>query len=152
MGDKSFVFQYEDVTYYYKDYSDGTSDVYLLSESCVSEVFYLHEGYAPLIPQKIPPREEWTICSGYRLGWMRLYDPNFSYVEMVVVLCRWEKIRGNLKNSIYLSLQDCLAFACRHVLSPKGQTVVIQGVGTICNYSGVIHLHRTFQYAWKVVE
>ena len=58
MGDKSFVFQYEDVTYYYKDYSDGTSDVYILSQSRVPEMFYLHGGYAPLIPQEIPPREE----------------------------------------------------------------------------------------------
>ena len=152
MGDKSFVFQYEDVTYYYKDYSDGTSDVYLLSQSCVPEMFYLHGGYAPLIPQKIPPREEWTICSGYRLGWMRLYDPNFSFVEMVVVLCRWEKIRVNLKNSVYLSLQDCLVYACKHVLSPVGNTVLIRGVGTICNYNGVIHLHRQPRDVWKVVE
>ena len=44
MGDKSFVFQYEDVTYYYKEHSDGTSDVYLLSKSCVPEMFYLHGG------------------------------------------------------------------------------------------------------------
>lgn len=152
MGDKSFVFQYGGVTYYHKDYSDGASDVYLLSKSCVSGVFYLDDGYAPLIPQEIPPREEWTICSGYRLGWMSLYDPNPSYVEMVVVLCRWEKIRGNSKNFIYLSLQDCLAFACKHALSSVGNTVVIQGVGTICNYNGVIHLHRQLQDAWKVVE
>ena len=152
MGDKSFVFQFRDVMYYYKDYSDGTSDVYLLSQSCVSKVFYLHEGYAPLIPQEIPPREEWTICSGYRLGWMRLYDPNPSYVEMVVVLCRWEKIWGNLKNSIYLSLQDCLVYACKHVLSPVGNTVLIYGVGAIYSCGGVIQIDRQPQYAWKVVE
>ena len=153
MGDKSFVFQYRGSSYYYcKEHSDGIFSVYSLRLPSPSGMFYLGMESLALEPRDIPPREEWVLCPEYKLGWMRTYDPYNASVEMAIILYRWEKVRGNIRNSIYSSLQDCLVYAYKQLLSRMCQTVVIHGVGAIHYCGGVLQIDRQPQYMWKLVE
>lgn len=152
MDDKNFVFQCRGDAYYHKEHSDGTFSVYPLWLSSTLGILHFKDGGFALASRDIPPREEWVSCSEYKLGWRRLYDPYNASVEMAIILYCCEKVRGDIRNFIYPSLQDCLAYAYKQLLSRMCQTVIIHGVGAIHCCGGVLQIDREPQFMWKLVE
>ena len=152
MGNKSFVFQCRGDAYYYKEHSDGTSSIYPLELSSTLGILHLATGLSATTPRDIPPREEWVLCPEYKLGWRRINIPDSPFVELEIVLYCWERVKEDIRNSIYPSLQDCMVYACKHVLSRMGRMVTIPGVGMIYSYNGAIHISRQSHSKWELVE
>lgn len=140
MEGKAFVFKHRDRMYYYREYEDGTSNVYPLMPSPVSGVLYLDWNELASPTRLILSMTEWILYPDYKLGWMVFSYSDQRFVRIRIVLYRNEYI-SNCKKTMMFTVDDCLDYAYEHAVS-TGKTMVIEGVGTIYESNGCVHIGR----------
>ena len=151
MEGKGLVFRYRGDMYFYREYKDGTSDVFPLKTSNMSGVIYFDWDRPSLSPLYVPPISEWTTYSKYKLGWMDLSYSRSSYICLSIVLYWEEHVLDYYKKRILLTMEEGFDYACKHAASTD-KTIILDGVGNIYKSNGSIQIDRQPQSMWKLVE
>lgn len=151
MEGKGLVFRYRGEMYFYREYKDGTSDVFPLMTSGVLGMFYFDWDRPVLSPLYTPPISEWIPCPKYKLGWMDLSYPKSQYICISIVLYHEEYVLDYYKKRMLLTIEESFAYACRHAVSTD-KTIVLDGVGSIYKSNGGIQIERQPQSIWRLVE
>ena len=147
MEGKGLVFRYRGDMYFYREYKDGTSNIFPLKTSNMSGVIYF-DWDSPLYT---PPISEWIPCPKYKLGWMDLSYPKSQYICISIVLYHEEQVLDYYKKRMLLTIEESFAYACGHAVSTD-KTILLDGVGSIYKSNGGIQIERQPQYMWKLVE
>lgn len=151
MEGKGLVFQYRGEMYFYREYTDGTSNVFPLMTSGILGVFCLDWDSPMLNPLYTPPISEWIPCPEYKLGWMDLSYPKSQYICISVIFYQREHVLDCYKNCILPTMEESFAYACRHAVSTD-KTILLDGVGSIYKSNGGIQIERQPQSMWGLVE
>ena len=151
MEGKGLVFKHRGDIYFYREYKDGTSNVFPLMTSNIMGVLYFNWDRPVLSPLYTPPISEWIPCPKYKLGWMEFSYPGSRYITISIVLYWEERILDNYKKRMFLTMEECFAYACRlAVITDK--IILLEGLGSIYKSNEGVQIDRQPQSMWKLVE
>lgn len=151
MEGKGLVYEYRGNMYFYREYKDGTSNVFPLMNSGISGVLYFNWDRPALSPLYTPPIREWITYPKYKLGWMDLSYPRSPYICIRIVLYWEERVSDYYKKRMLPTMKECLDYAYEHAVS-TGRILLIDGLGNIHKSNGCVHISRQSSYMYRLVE